>query len=192
MSIQSRIIYINPYPVLIFYYIDHICLLWLMKPFIYFADKFLSSFFPTTLEIRHLYEWIVRRISTLILSAILVVVTFPLAVIGFMIWISIQWMKQPYRQSICIANMQKDHHSSKPSYNNAQCYSFATANICLLREFLCRFNNQTSPRSRAKKIGSRIRHSQMHNADLTGGESSNSETNACMVNDFNHLKLIIK
>lgn len=155
---REKITYINPYPTVYLWYLDHVCQRWLIKPFRVCFDQFLCSFYPTTLEIKSLLKWRLKSISKAFIALIGAVVMLPLSLVGFLLWWLFQWSKQPYRMSVLDCHNQNDLFKRQHS-KNLKC-TFATTNLCLLYECVCRFNNMTSPALRAKAVGQRIKESQ--------------------------------
>lgn len=185
---QLKIHYVNPYPVLLLQYVDEICQTLLMRPCRLFFDQFLSSFFPTTLEVKNIFWWRFKRIPVVFISIGGTLTLLPFFITGWLIWLSIQWIKEPYRLSICQNKKQSSLLLNEQNIGGNLNYRIATTNLCLLPEFLCRFNNQTSPELRAKLIGERLVHSQL----LKENKNHYQNGYSSVINSKNIEKVVLK
>ena len=119
---------------------------WLMR--LGSADSLFSCFIWTTEELKAPL-WKVLSVPVLIpLYLFIYILLFPVTLTAYLLWISIQHKRKPYRY----AKQTKQLPKPIPKEN----YSFATANLCLLPEFLSRFNNSSDNVGRARKIAKRI------------------------------------
>ena len=159
--------HINPYPNTFLWYLDSFTLL-LMR--IGSADTFVSCFIWTTEELKT--PW--RRMFYAMLAAPLYLAFFlafyPITFIAFLLWLTFQHKKTPYRRIERI-NLLPYHRTVKDTYG------FATMNLCLLVECLARFNNNSDNAGRAKEIGRRLKTQQMRVHINTGDEKRNSTSN---------------
>ena len=149
----------------------------LTVPWKYFTDHFLSCFLPVTVELKK--PW--RRFPTLIiflpLTFSLSLVTLPLAVIGFILIVPIRHKRLPYLFSYVQQQNENDLRFNRPLKNT---YCISTTNICLLPDYMSRFNNLHDTYRRSRKIADKLVQDQIiaerQNEDKNG--ESKTEQNA--------------
>ena len=147
---------VNPYPNVLLFLLDEICLL-MLRVYRLPLDEFLSSFVPTTEECKRKNLWIIKRLVLGPFLLLAVIITLPIGIVGFIIWLTFQHRKTPYRLSIA-----RKANSFELANQDKDIFSFATVNLCLLPGCATRFNNQTDPAGRSKKQGERIAQQQLH------------------------------
>ena len=161
---------VNPYSNSVLHTLDEICL-FLLRLGRLPLDEILSALGPTTIERKRIWRWIFSRMLLLPLMCVLLCLSMPFVLTGTLVWLSFQHKKTPYRISI----KQRDVRNFARDQTQ---FSFATANVCLMQQCLCRFNNQKDPSGRATKQGQRFVENQnlvaaaskLHN--IAGGDSS--------------------
>ncbi|XP_078525910.1 sphingomyelin phosphodiesterase 3 [Lissotriton helveticus] len=137
----------------------------LVFPCVWFGDRLLASFLPTTYEKRQrsddpcYFQALCIVITTPIYLALLVV-SLPFALIGFLLWSPIQATRRPYVYS----RLQDKSFANGPplltewkATSGGKSFCFGSANVCLLPDSLARFTNLFNTQARAKEIGKRIR-----------------------------------
>lgn len=138
----------NPYPNKWYRYVDDLTSFVMRHGSL---NPTISCFIWTTEELKtpwrkYLYAALWIPVNLLIFIAFL-----SISVISFIVWACIQHKRKPYRY---VEGYVKRPPTPKPVY------SFGTANVCLLAEFLSRFNNLSDNKGRAQEIGKRIREGQ--------------------------------
>ncbi|XP_041376042.1 sphingomyelin phosphodiesterase 3-like isoform X2 [Gigantopelta aegis] len=126
---------------------------YLIHPFSWFASQFISLFIPTTSELEKPYFVIVKVVFLFVPYLLASVLFFPLYAIGVLARVPLQHVRAPY-----IISEKWTPYSRRKYQKRRACdqYTILTANLCLLPEFLARFNNLSRTASRATEIGQRI------------------------------------
>ena len=153
---RSDIIYVDPYSNSLLYTLDEIAL-YLLRLGRLPLDEILSAFGPTTIERKRINRWILIQCLWLPLMLVLLVFSLPFVTLGAVIWLSFQHHKTHYRLSI-------KSKSADTVQSSQSTFSFATANVCLMQQCLCRFNNQKDPKARARRQGDCISQQQKQRA----------------------------
>lgn len=125
-------------------------------PFMWYLNSLASLFMATTREKQEPWKIMFKRILLSPPYLIMLFMCFPLAVIGFILRIVLHLSRHPYILSF------KENTSRSSLDVSPSSISIATMNVCLLPEFLSRFNNLSDASKRAAVIGSRIVVDQFH------------------------------
>lgn len=137
----------------------------LIFPCYWLADRLLASFIPTTYEKRQRADdpCYLQLLCTVLFTPVylaLLVASLPFALLGFLLWSTLQSARRPY-----VYSRLEDKgpaggaalHSEWKGTGPGKSFCFATANLCLLPDSLARLNNVFNTQARAKEIGQRIR-----------------------------------
>ncbi|XP_057389822.1 sphingomyelin phosphodiesterase 3 isoform X2 [Balaenoptera acutorostrata] len=137
----------------------------LIFPCYWLADRLLASFIPTTYEKRQRADdpCYLQLLCTVLFTPVylaLLVASLPFALLGFLLWSTLQSARRPYVYSRLEdkgpaggAALLSEWKGTGPGKS----FCFATANLCLLPDSLARLNNVFNTQARAKEIGQRIR-----------------------------------
>nr|XP_058900832.1 sphingomyelin phosphodiesterase 3 isoform X1 [Kogia breviceps] len=137
----------------------------LIFPCYWLADRLLASFIPTTYEKRQRADdpCYLQLLCTVLFTPVylaLLVASLPFALLGFLLWSTLQSARRPYvysrledKGSAGGAALLSEWKGTGPGKS----FCFATANLCLLPDSLARLNNVFNTQARAKEIGQRIR-----------------------------------
>ncbi|XP_007450006.1 PREDICTED: sphingomyelin phosphodiesterase 3 isoform X2 [Lipotes vexillifer] len=137
----------------------------LIFPCYWLADRLLASFIPTTYEKRQRADdpCYLQLLCTVLFTPIylaLLVTSLPFALLGFLLWSTLQSARRPYVYSRLEDKGPASGaalHSEWKGTGPGKSFCFATANLCLLPDSLARLNNVFNTQARAKEIGQRIR-----------------------------------
>ena len=110
------------------------------------ADSLLSSFVWTTEELKTPWRKVFPAPFLIVIHFCIYVLLLPITLTAFFIWLTFQHKRKPYRY------IKGNQQNVQPKRE----YSFGTTNLCLLPEFLSRFNNNSDNTKRAYKISKRI------------------------------------
>ena len=146
---RPSIVDVSPFDNPVFGYWDTICLKG-MRIFAYVFDSFLSCFISTTQELKTpqwRYLYIAVGIPVWLLLSVL---ALPIGTFFFLMWIPICQKRRPYRYSY-VTNAERIRGERAKTT-----YTCSTLNVCLLYEFLTRFNNQSNTCCKAVNIGRNI------------------------------------
>ena len=113
------------------------------------ADNLLACFIWTTEELKTPWRKVLTTPVLIPVYLAVYLVLFPLTISAFLIWLTFQHYKKPYRYAKS-TTLPKNKPKAKSTY------TFATANICTLPEFLSRFNNNSDNTGRARAVAKRI------------------------------------
>ncbi|KAM9047925.1 sphingomyelin phosphodiesterase 3 [Megaptera novaeangliae] len=137
----------------------------LIFPCYWLVDRLLASFIPTTYEKRQRADdpCYLQLLCTVLFTPVylaLLVASLPFALLGFLLWSTLQSARRPYVYSRLEdkgpaggAALLSEWKGTGPGKS----FCFATANLCLLPDSLARLNNVFNTQARAKEIGQRIR-----------------------------------
>ncbi|GAB1601922.1 sphingomyelin phosphodiesterase 3-like [Argonauta hians] len=120
----------------------------ILRIFLWSLDQLLALFILTSPEIDSMFTIIINMVLVLP-CLILLIITIPLGVVGFIIRCALHQFRRPY-----VYSYQKPtfvEFDQMPSN-----VSIATSNVCLLPEFLSRYNNLLDGGRRARLVGERI------------------------------------
>lgn len=87
-----------------------------------------------------------------LLFLLLLLLSLPLALLGFLLWAPLQACRRPFRYLVEESLPERETQRGFEQEGWAS-FSFATANLCLLPEGLARFNNLANSQTRAARIG---------------------------------------
>ncbi len=151
-SRNSRMTEGNPYPNMILYFVDELsCTCASCNSVI--IDKLACCCIFSAKEKKHLLRTVLYKLLCFPVLFLFFLMTLPVGVIGLGMWWCVSWFRKPYRTSFNpdapVLNKEMEH------------YSFASANVCLGYEALCKFNKMGSPRARAEIIGKNISNQQV-------------------------------
>ncbi|XP_041102391.1 sphingomyelin phosphodiesterase 5 isoform X2 [Polyodon spathula] len=133
---------------------------WLIFPCFWFMDRMIAVCLPTTLEKKQQHEEAcylgpLRVFFGFLVFLALFVLTAPVALIGFLMWVPLQLARRPfiYFQR---TTTNPEEGAVKNLAEAKESFSFVTANLCLLPDSLARFNNLGHSQARSKQIGQTI------------------------------------
>lgn len=134
---------------------------WLIWPCQGAVSGLFSVFLPTSIEKCHPLQLLAKRLTLIPIYSVLILIFLPLAVCCIPVRCFFCLFRKPYQYSVVkniYTQAEEDHILLKVSEWKLQTYDFgiATANVCLLPEFLSRINNLSDASFRAKSIGKRI------------------------------------
>ena len=113
-------------------------------------DPLLSCFVPTTKDLLRPIGWYLYVTFALPFWAICTILTIPIGLLFFLLWVPISNKRKPYRYSY-VKNAEKlDRGKAKKTY------TCATTNVCIMHEVLTRFNNQRDTFQKAQGLGRNI------------------------------------
>lgn len=134
----------------------------LILPCFWFLDRLIAVCKSTTLEQtqrmeQECYLHPLKVFFGSIAFFFLFLATAPLALIGFLLWAPLQACRRPfyYHQETPSSSEQEVTRKGLELETKVS-FGFATANLCLLRDSLARFNNLGHTQHRATAIGQRI------------------------------------
>jgi sphingomyelin phosphodiesterase 3 len=120
-----------------------------------------SLYLTTTVERNEPLTLLFRRLTLGPIYAVTFLATLPLALAAIVIRCVLSLARKPYQYSVC----HKEHTAAEEDLLEKtlsgpglkeHCFGIATANVCLLPEFLARINNLSHAGKRARSIGERI------------------------------------
>lgn len=135
-----------------------------LRPFQWCFSEFVSSFMPVTPDKQHPWRCFRRQIISPVYLVILVLLLIP-TTCAFIVQCLLHLIRKPYCLSVASdATSQRslENNNKGENFNNSQSttseyrLAIATANVCLLPEFLSRFNNISQTSARANGIGENI------------------------------------
>ena len=141
----------DPFSNRLLWWLDAISLR-MQRPFIYFLHEFTSCFSDTTQEQKFPWRRLGHRFILAPFFFLFTWLTLPISFLGFSIW----WITNLFRRQPFLYSTTRPCERDVPNHKREYC--FATTNVCLLPEFVARFNNQAKNRKRAFRIGRRIIH----------------------------------
>ncbi|CAF93606.1 unnamed protein product, partial [Tetraodon nigroviridis] len=163
------VLHISPYSSACLHFLDGFS--WsLVFPCYWLLDRLLASCVSTSLE-KHQRSQDPCSFLTLcvLISAplylILLLTSLPFALLGFVIWVPLQAIRQPYLYTY----RKPDKHQAEQGQAGpgeagtgewrpqGRSFCFCSANVCLLPDSLARFNNLSDTHRRAREVGKRIR-----------------------------------
>lgn len=149
----------------------------LTSPCYWSLNGLFSCFIPTTKELKTP----ITRVPNLVLFPIFyvpfVLITLPFAIIGFLLSQCLSLFRISYRTHI--------NPNFSASYRKRQ-YSFSTANLCLLPEAGCRYNNLADNFTRARQIGQLLNNQQTTAPPMSpvkNYETNNNYTNGYSITE---------
>nr|XP_055047758.1 sphingomyelin phosphodiesterase 3 [Misgurnus anguillicaudatus]XP_055047760.1 sphingomyelin phosphodiesterase 3 [Misgurnus anguillicaudatus]XP_055047761.1 sphingomyelin phosphodiesterase 3 [Misgurnus anguillicaudatus]XP_055047762.1 sphingomyelin phosphodiesterase 3 [Misgurnus anguillicaudatus]XP_055047763.1 sphingomyelin phosphodiesterase 3 [Misgurnus anguillicaudatus] len=139
-------------------------------PCYWLLDRLLASCVPTSLEKRRRSQdpcsfLVLGVLISTPLYLVLLVASFPLAFLGFLLWAPLQSIRSPY----IYTHQKPDKHGIEQGAAagtgaalaewrpQGRSFCFGSANVCLLPDSLARFNNLADTQRRARDVGKRIR-----------------------------------
>ncbi|KAM7396305.1 hypothetical protein PAMP_019354 [Pampus punctatissimus] len=160
------VLHITPYSSACLHFLDGLS--WsLVFPCYWLLDRLLASCVATSLEKRQRSQDLCSFLTLCLLITaplylLLLLVSLPFALLGFIIWAPLQAIRQPYLYTYC----RPDKHQAEQGQAGAgvgewrpqgKSFCFSSANVCLLPDSLARFNNLSDTHRRAREVGKRIR-----------------------------------
>ncbi|KAM7414047.1 hypothetical protein PAMA_019051 [Pampus argenteus] len=160
------VLHITPYTSACLHFLDGLS--WsLVFPCYWLLDRLLASCVATSLEKRQRSQDLCSFLTLCLLITaplylLLLLVSLPFALLGFIIWAPLQAIRQPYLYTYC----RLDKHQAEQGQAGAgvgewrpqgKSFCFSSANVCLLPDSLARFNNLSDTHRRAREVGKRIR-----------------------------------
>lgn len=161
------VLYSTPYPSACLHFLDGLS--WsLVFPCYWLLDRLLASCVATSLEKRQRSRDPCSFLSLCVLVwapvyLLLLLLSLPLALLGFILWAPLQAVRQPYLYTYIKYNRSLAEQGQvgpggvsdwKPQ---GRTFCFCSANVCLLPDSLARFNNLSDTHRRAREVGKRIR-----------------------------------
>ncbi|XP_034033051.1 sphingomyelin phosphodiesterase 3 [Thalassophryne amazonica] len=140
----------------------------LVFPCYWLLDRLLASCVATTLEKRQRSQDPCSFLTLCILISaplylLLLLVSLPFALLGFVLWAPLQAVRQPYLYTY----RRPDKHQAEQGgacsgaimewRPQGRSFCFCSANVCLLPDSLARLNNLSDTHRRAREVGKRIR-----------------------------------
>ncbi|MBN3291660.1 NSMA2 phosphodiesterase, partial [Polypterus senegalus] len=139
------------------------CLAWaLIFPCYWFLDRLISVCIPTTKERMHRREQAcyilpLKVIFGSLVFSFLFLLTSPIALIGFLLWVPLQLKRRPFVYFHKCSTSEDESLKEKTDDQAVQAsFGFLTANLCLLPDCLARFNNLSDTQRRSSVIGQYI------------------------------------
>ncbi|XP_067824836.1 sphingomyelin phosphodiesterase 5 [Heptranchias perlo] len=135
----------------------------LIFPCFWSLDHMVAVCVPTTYEKRQkqeqeCYLWPMKVFFSFFLCLILLAVSVPLALIGFIVWAPLQAVRRPFSYSRA-KTPRVDVQKEWTGQGDGKGFSFVEANLCFLPNCLARFNNLSRTQRRAAQIAAYIRDS---------------------------------
>lgn len=145
----------------------------ILRPVLWSFSEIVSIFLPTTAEQSSIMRHYSLNLPLLPLYLIVLVCLLVPALIAFFVRCILHLFRHSYILSVRLAN---EHPYKAP--HKKQC-SISTMNICLMPEFLSRFNNLSRTSQRATAVGQRIIADQIQTQNRSQAQSivGNIETN---------------
>ncbi|CAL1595231.1 unnamed protein product [Knipowitschia caucasica] len=161
------VLYSTPYPSTCLHFLDGLS--WsLVFPCYWLLDRLLASCVATSLEKRQRSRDPCSFLSLCMLVwapvyLLLLLLSLPLALLGFILWAPLQAVRQPYLYTyIKLDRSLAEQGQAGPGglsewKPQGRSFCFCSANVCLLPDSLARFNNLSDTHRRAREVGKRIR-----------------------------------
>ncbi|KAK5602243.1 hypothetical protein CRENBAI_015063 [Crenichthys baileyi] len=163
------VLHTTPYSSACLHFLDGLS--WsLVFPCYWLLDRLLASCVATSLEKRQRSQDPCSFLTLCVLTAaplylLLLLVSLPFALLGFIIWAPLQAVRQPYLYTYRRPDKnQAEQGQAEPSGTGTgewrlqgRSFCFCNANVCLLPDSLARFNNLSDTQRRAREVGKRIR-----------------------------------
>lgn len=161
------VLYSTPYPSACLHFLDGLS--WsLVFPCYWLLDRLLASCVATSLEKRQRSRDPCSFLSLCVLVwapvyLMLLLLSLPLALLGFILWAPLQAIRQPYLYTfIKLDRSLAEQGQAGPGglsdwKPQGRSFCFCSANVCLLPDSLARFNNLSDTHRRAREVGKRIR-----------------------------------
>ncbi|MEQ2198766.1 Sphingomyelin phosphodiesterase 3 [Xenoophorus captivus] len=163
------VLHTTPYSSACLHFLDGLS--WsLVFPCYWLLDRLLASCVATSLEKRQRSQDPCSFLTLCVLIAaplylLLLLVSLPFALLGFIIWAPLQAVRQPYLYTYRRPDKnQAEQGQAGPSGTGTgewrlqgRSFCFCSANVCLLPDSLARFNNLSNTQRRAREVGKRIR-----------------------------------
>lgn len=161
------VLYSTPYPSACLHFLDGLS--WsLVFPCYWLLDRLLASCVATSLEKRQRSRDPCSFLSLCVLVwaplyLLLLLLSLPLALLGFILWAPLQAVRQPYLYTyIKLDRSLAEQGQAGPGglsewKPQGRSFCFCSANVCLLPDSLARFNNLSDTHRRARDVGKRIR-----------------------------------
>lgn len=161
------VLYSTPYPSACLHFLDGLS--WsLVFPCYWLLDRLLASCVATSLEKRQRSRDPCSFLSLCVLVwapvyLLLLLLSLPLALLGFILWAPLQAVRQPYLYTyIKLDRSLAEQGQAGPGglsewKPQGRSFCFCSANVCLLPDSLARFNNLSDTHRRAREVGKRIR-----------------------------------
>uniref|UniRef100_A0A3B4A232 Sphingomyelin phosphodiesterase 3 n=1 Tax=Periophthalmus magnuspinnatus TaxID=409849 RepID=A0A3B4A232_9GOBI len=152
------VLYSTPYPSACLHFLDGLS--WsLVFPCYWLLDRLLASCVATSLEKRQRSRDPCSFLSLCVLVwaplyLLLLLLSLPLALVGFILWAPLQAVRQPYLYTYIKLAGSGGLSEWRPQ---GRSFCFCSANVCLLPDSLARFNNLSDTHRRAREVGKRIR-----------------------------------
>ena len=147
MAVKLQITEENPYPSKLLNYMDYVAVEG-MKVFKIPMDITVSCLYLTTEEKKIWYFYLYRFIIIFPIGFMFMVLTMPINILAFALWLTIHKKRKPYRLSYCGTSRRTlEVHKLKRNYG------FLTTNVCLMPECMGRFNNFKNSDVRCQKMG---------------------------------------
>ncbi len=143
----------SPYPMFVMDLMDRVGLrcshFW-----VYFFDRLLSCFMPTTKELQQPYIHLLYCLIAVPLLLLGTILFLPIGFCGCCMWLAVCTFRKSYRLSTFLSPKREESPEVKDMY------SFGTANVCFLHEVLSRFNNMSETAWRSGEIGRNLANQQ--------------------------------
>ncbi|XP_055078398.1 sphingomyelin phosphodiesterase 3 [Periophthalmus magnuspinnatus] len=161
------VLYSTPYPSACLHFLDGLS--WsLVFPCYWLLDRLLASCVATSLEKRQRSRDPCSFLSLCVLVwaplyLLLLLLSLPLALVGFILWAPLQAVRQPYLYTYIKLDRSLAEQGQAGSGGlsewrpQGRSFCFCSANVCLLPDSLARFNNLSDTHRRAREVGKRIR-----------------------------------
>lgn len=126
----------------------------ILRPVLLSLSEIVSIFIPTTPEQNHIVKHYLQNLPLLPLYLSILICLLVPAIVAFFL----RCLLHLYRNSYILSVRLKDGQTYDASTRHQKChrYNISTMNICLLPEFLSRFNNLSRTSRRAEWVGQRI------------------------------------
>ncbi|XP_028814874.1 sphingomyelin phosphodiesterase 3 [Denticeps clupeoides] len=159
------VLYTSPYSSALLCFLDGLSWAFIF-PCYWLLDRLLASCVPTSLEKRRRSRDPCSFLALGVLVAaplylLLLLVSLPFALLGFLVWAPLQSARSPYLYTHHCMQSDKqrvDEQGRTPTDWRPQgrSFCFGSANVCLLPDSLARFNNLADTQRRAAETGRRI------------------------------------
>lgn len=126
----------------------------ILRPVLLSLSEIVSIFIPTTLERNQIVKHYLQNLPLLPLYLSILICLLVPAIVAFFL----RCLLHLYRNAYILSVRLKDGQTYDASTRHQKChrYNISTMNICLLPEFLSRFNNLSHTSQRAERVGQRI------------------------------------
>lgn len=126
----------------------------ILRPVLLSLSEIVSIFIPTTLERNQIVKHYLQNLPLLPLYLSILICLLVPAIVAFFL----RCLLHLYRNAYILSVRLKDGQTYDALTRHQKChiYNISTMNICLLPEFLSRFNNLSHTSQRAERVGQRI------------------------------------